>query len=486
MMRVCLSSVAVLCSVAAVATASAQAGVSRQGSLTGRVTDQSNGQPVASAAVVVTGSSLGAITNDSGVYTIRAVPAGTQQIRASRVGYGPAVRSVAIVAGQSTTADFIISHVPFVLEEVVTTATGEQRTRELGNIVAKPDVAKIVETAPITDMQDLLNSRVSGVTVIQQNGTVGSGSRVRIRGLSSASLSNDPLVYVDGIKVETSAPRLDGTVYVGGGRPSFLNDIDPDEIESMEIVKGPSAATLYGTQAANGVIRITTKRAKPGRTQWMVFDEEGYNKDVTDYPGQYYSQGTDKATGATRQCLPWQQVEGLCTITQLYSRNLLRDAGSTPLAPGYRAQRGIQVNGGSEQVRFFLSGAADHEDGTLRMPQMEQAFLRQERGVTTLPGEQLNPNELQRLNLRSNLSAILNNNVDVTLSSGLVNSDNRLPQTGDNLQGILGAALFGTADPSRTSDPWGFARPAEGLAWTMSAIPTKPTMRLAKAARSAI
>lgn len=462
-MRVCLSSVAVLCSVAAVATASAQAGVSRQGSLTGRVTDQSNGQPVASAAVVVTGSSLGAITNDSGVYTIRAVPAGTQQIRASRVGYGPAVRSVAIVAGQSTTADFIISHVPFVLEEVVTTATGEQRTRELGNIVAKPDVAKIVETAPITDMQDLLNSRVSGVTVIQQNGTVGSGSRVRIRGLSSASLSNDPLVYVDGIKVETSAPRLDGTVYVGGGRPSFLNDIDPDEIESMEIVKGPSAATLYGTQAANGVIRITTKRAKPGRTQWMVFDEEGYNKDVTDYPGQYYSQGTDKATGATRQCLPWQQVEGLCTITQLYSRNLLRDAGSTPLAPGYRAQRGIQVNGGSEQVRFFLSGAADHEDGTLRMPQMEQAFLRQERGVTTLPGEQLNPNELQRLNLRSNLSAILNNNVDVTLSSGLVNSDNRLPQTGDNLQGILGAALFGTADPSRTSDPWGFARPAEGF-----------------------
>ena len=390
-MRACSFTVAVLCSVAAVATASAQAGASRQGSLTGRVTDQSNGQPVSNAAVVVTGSSLGAITNDSGAYSIRAIPAGAHQIRVSRVGYGPAVRSVAIVAGESTTADFIISHVPFVLEEVVTTATGEQRTRELGNIVAKPDVAKIVETAPITDMQDLLNSRVSGVTVIQQNGTVGSGSRVRIRGLSSASLSNDPLVYVDGIKVETSAPRLDGTVYVGGGRPSFLNDIDPDEIESMEIVKGPSAATLYGTQAANGVIRITTKRAKPGRTQWMVFDEEGYNKDVTDYPGQYYSQGTDKATGATRQCLPWQQVEGQCTITQLYSRNLLRDAGSTPLAPGYRAQRGIQVNGGSEQVRFFLSGAADHEDGTLRMPQMEQAFLRSGARRLDAPGRAAQP-----------------------------------------------------------------------------------------------
>src|SRR5690242_7869874 len=174
-MRACSFVIAVVSSVAAVTSASAQAGPSRQGSLTGRVTDQSNGSPVPSAAVVVTGSSLGAITNDSGVYSIRAIPAGTQQIRVSRVGFGPAVRSVAIVAGQSATADFIISHVPFVLEEVVTTATGEQRTRELGNTVAKIDAAKVVEAAPITNMQDLLNSRVSGVTMIQQNGTVGSG-----------------------------------------------------------------------------------------------------------------------------------------------------------------------------------------------------------------------------------------------------------------------------------------------------------------------
>ncbi|MFL5614503.1 MAG: SusC/RagA family TonB-linked outer membrane protein [Gemmatimonadaceae bacterium] len=463
-MRTCsLFAAALLCGAVAV-RAGGQVPGPRQGTITGRVTDQSTGLPIPAAAVVVTGSSIGAVTNDSGVYTIRVIAAGAHQLRASRVGYGPAVRTVSVVAGAIASVDFIISHVPFVLEEVVTTATGEQRTRELGNIVAKPDVAKIVENAPITDMQDLLNGRVSGVNLIQQNGTVGSGSRVRIRGLSSASLSNDPLVYVDGIKVETSSPRLDGTVYVGGGRPSFLNDIDPDEIESMEIVKGPSAATLYGTQAANGVIRITTKRAKPGRTQWMFYDEEGYNKDVTDYPGQYYSQGTDKVTGAVRQCLPWQQVQGQCAITQLYSRNLLLDANTSPLASGYRAERGIQINGGTEQVRFFISGATNHEDGTLRMPQMEQAYLRQERGVSTLPGEQLNPNELQRVNLRSNLSAILSNNVDVTLSSGFVNSDNRLPQTGDNTQGILGAALFGSANPAKASNPWGFARPAEGFA----------------------
>jgi TonB-dependent SusC/RagA subfamily outer membrane receptor len=416
---------------------------------------------VASASVVVTGSGMGAVTNDSGTYTIRAVPPGTHQLRASRVGYGPSVRTVAVNAGGVTTADFVISHVPFVLEEVVTTATGEQRTRELGNIVAKLDVAKVAEAAPITNMQDLLNSRVSGVTLIQQSGVVGSGSRVRIRGLSSASLSNDPLVYVDGIKVETSSPNF--TTFTGGGHPSFLNDIDPDEIESMEIVKGPSAATLYGTQAANGVIRITTKRARAGRTQWLAFDDEGSTKDQSDYPGQYYSQGTDKTSGGVRQCLPWQQVAGQCTITQLYSRNLFRDAESSPLAKGYRGSRGLQVSGGSEQAHYFLSGGLDHEYGNLRMPQMEQAFLLQERGVTSLPREQVDPNELTRVNLRGNLGTLLSNNLDVTLSSGYESSDNRIPQTGDNTQGILGAALFGSANPARASNPWGFARPAEGF-----------------------
>jgi len=108
-------------------------------------------------------------------------------------------------------------------------------------------------------------------------------------------------------------------------------------------------------------------------------------------------------------------VAGQCTITQLYSRNLLLDQNTTPLASGYRAERGIQINGGNEQVRYFLSASGNHEDGTLRMPQMEQAFLRQERAVSTLPGEQLDPNELQKLSLRSNLSAMLSNNVDVTL-----------------------------------------------------------------------
>jgi TonB-linked SusC/RagA family outer membrane protein len=440
----------------------AQQPPTRQGTVTGRVTDQATGQPVVSVAVFVAGTNLGAVTNDDGAYTIRAVPLGSHQLRASRIGYGAMIQTVSVVAGQPVRVNFALSRVPFQLEEVVTTATGEQRTRELGTTVAKLDAAQVTDIAPVAVMQEMLSSRVSGVTLIEQSGTVGAGSRIRIRGLSSASLSNDPLIYVDGVKVEAGSPSMAGSVYIGGGHPSFLNDLDPEEIENIEIVKGPSAATLYGTQAANGVIRITTKRGRPGQAQWTMFDEEGRSQDVTTYPGQYYSLGHD-ATHSTRQCVPWQQAMSQCTIDHLYVRNLLMDPGTSPLTTGSRYNRGLQVRGGTEQVRYFLSGGYIDENGTLRMPSTEQDFLKGERGVSSVPNEQLNPNELQQLNLRANLGALLVSNLDASLSSAYVRSDNRLPQTGDNLQGIMGAALFGSADPAKASNPWGFARPAEGF-----------------------
>ncbi|MBK8060832.1 MAG: TonB-dependent receptor plug domain-containing protein [Gemmatimonadetes bacterium] len=96
--------------------------------------------------------------------------------------------------------------------------------------------------APITQMQDVLNGRTAGVTMIASNGTVGGGARVRVRGLSSASLSNDPLLIIDGVRMEQGSPDISGKLgdtYVGGGSPNFLNNLNPDDIESMEIVKGP-------------------------------------------------------------------------------------------------------------------------------------------------------------------------------------------------------------------------------------------------------
>src|SRR5690606_31477348 len=106
--------------------------------------------------------------------------------------------------------------------------------------------------------------------------------RIRIRGATSVSLSNDPLLIVDGVRVYSNSES--SSIAVGGQNPSRFNDINPDNIESIEILKGPAATALYGTAAANGVIQITTKRGSSGRAKWSAHAEYGTVKEVTDYP----------------------------------------------------------------------------------------------------------------------------------------------------------------------------------------------------------
>jgi TonB-dependent SusC/RagA subfamily outer membrane receptor len=314
-------------------------------------------------------------------------------------------------------------------------------------------------------MQDVLNGRAAGVTLIQSNGTVGGGARVRIRGISSASLSNDPLVIVDGVRVEQGSPNINpstvGQTGIGGGRPSFLNNIGAEEIESIDIVKGPSAATLYGTQSANGVIVITTKRGRAGAPRWDLFMTQGMSVDPYEYPGQYYNLGKTP-TGSTIDCVSWREVQGLCTVQQRYTRNLLEDKETTPFGTGHRQEYGAQVSGGSDQLRYFVAGTWEGERGVLKMPDSEVDSLLRIRNVTTIPPNQRDPNQLTRTGLRGNFNFTLNPKTDLAISSGLITMNNLLPQTGDNLQGVVGSALFGTANPAATNQ-WGFAPPRQGL-----------------------
>lgn len=436
------------------------------GRVTGSITDKDGGAPIEGAQVRVDGTNTGAITGADGKYTIARVPAGTYTLRVIRIGYLSATQPITVSAGGSATSDFSLTKAPYQLEGVVTTATGQQLTRELGNAIAKVDASALVKENPITNMQDVLNGRTAGVTVIASNGTVGGGSRVRIRGISSASLSNDPLILVDGVRMEQSSPALGGTLYIGGGRPNFLNNLNPEDIESLEVVKGPSAATLYGTQAANGVIVVTTKKGRAGAPQWNLFGESGISKDPATYPSIYYTVGRSP-TGATRGCLQWQAIAGQCTITQTYSRNLLEDAETTPIGTGNRMQFGAQVGGGTESARYFLSGDWENELGLLRMPDAEIDSLKKERGIDRIPFDQRVPNQLTKANLRANVSAQLAPSADVAVSAGYVNNWTQFPQTGDNLQGVIGSAIFGNPNPA-LSNAWGFAPPSQGFAKKVS------------------
>jgi TonB-linked SusC/RagA family outer membrane protein len=436
----------------------------QQGVVSGRITDEGTRQPVGAVWVQVIGTSIAAQTTEQGTYTIRLNP-GSYQLRTVRVGYAAqAPRTVALRAGETATVDWVLKAAPYTLEGVVVTATGEQLSREIGNTVGKVDVAQVVQAAPVTNVTQVLSGRIAGVNVLQSNGTTGQGARIRVRGLSSVSLSNDPVVYIDGIRVASESPPMlgNGGAFIGGGRVSHLNDLNPEEIESIEVVKGPSAATLYGTQAANGVIRITTKRGRVGSRQWNVWLEGGLIKDITEYPSTWFSKAVGSNTAA---CLPYQQALGQCQIERLHKLSLLEDSKTTPFGTGNRSQAGASVSGGTEAIRYFVSADYERELGVAKMPDLELDLLRTERGTRDIPFEQRRPNELNMFSGRINLSATPTAQLNLNVSSAYIDNDIRLPQTGDNFQSIINSALTGSANPAlyAATGGYGFSRPADAL-----------------------
>lgn len=247
-----------------------------------------------------------------------------------------------------------------------------------------------------------------------------------------------------------------------------MNDINPEDIESIEVVKGPSAATLYGTQAANGVIRITTKRGKTGPAKWNVYTEHGQVEDKNQYLSVWYS----KRQGGPGQCYPFQQALGQCTIAGLFSKDVLRDPETSPLKSAYRSQYGVQINGGTDAARYFVGAEFEDQRGMFKMPTSEINFIKTLRGAdAVIPDAQLEPNNLRKINLRGNLALALSSKAEVSINTGFVNNDNLIPQTGDNLEGVFAAATYGTADPAAPS-PYGFARPAYGFSNTVFRSPT--------------
>ncbi len=414
------------------------AGLAQQptGAIAGRVTDKTTGQPLTSVQVTISQTTRGALTDRDGSYRIENVPAGLVEIRGRFIGYTIGVQTVTVVAGETATVDFVLTQSPIGLEAVVVNASGaEQRVREQGNAVSVIDAAKTTQDAAPTDLADLLNARAPNVVVLPAGGTTGTGSRVRIRGSSSLSLSNEPLIVVDGIRVETGAAS--NSIGVGGQSPSRLNDINVDEIETIEIVKGPSAAALYGTDAANGVIQIRTKRGRPGPTRWTAYAEAGSLSDITAWPANFTSvsnRPVGQPPGPGVSCtLTAAAAVGGCVIDTVRSFNPLET--NSPFRQGLRQQYGVSASGGSEQTIFFLSGDFERE-----------------KGIYTI-------NDLRKVALRANVSNQVSRLLDIQASTGYTSSQLQLPQNDNNALGIVSSGLLGRADT--INQGYGFLRPSQ-------------------------
>lgn len=380
------------------------------GSVRGTVTDSANRAPVPAAHVIVVGTRLGTDTDNDGNYLIRGVPTGQNTIRFARLGYAPQVKIVTVASGSEVVANFSPVRSAVQLEQVVTTVTGMQRTIELGNTVSLVKADSVARSVPVYNVSDMLTSRVPGAMVSAGNGLTGNVTRIRIRGLHSFTVSNDPLVIVDGARIEATS-----------GTASRLGDLSMTEIESMDVVKGPAAATLYGTDAANGVIVIRTKRGQPGRARWTAFGESGSLVESTkDFPDNHYGWGRLKSTNAVTNCLLSGILLGTCVQDSVTTFQPLRDPQLTSIAPGHRGQAGVQVSGGVAQFRYFVSGGWEEELGWMKMPLQEQARLKAERGVSVIPDEQIRPNLLNKINLRGNFSTDIGTKGDIAMSNGVI------------------------------------------------------------------
>ena len=168
----------------------------------GKVTEKESGQPVVAAqvSVAVGAARIGAVTDNNGDYTLRGAPAGQVRVSVTRLGFQPMSQVVNVPADGDVTADFALTHATLRLEDVVTTATGEQSRRQVGNAVATVKADSITKTQPVTNVTEMLQARAAGVQVVQTQGVLGSSPNIRIRGVSSLSLSNEPLVVVDGAR----------------------------------------------------------------------------------------------------------------------------------------------------------------------------------------------------------------------------------------------------------------------------------------------
>lgn len=405
----------------------AQAAQAQEGAVAGQVIDETGTRPLEGAQVFVAGTEIGTLTDAQGRYRLTGVPAGEARIQVRLIGFTGQTQTITVQAGQTVNLDFALAVEALGVDELVVTATGVRRKRELANAVAEINAAE-VETAPINTFADLLTGRASNVQILNSGGTTGSGTRVRVRGSSSVSLSNEPLIYVDGVRVnnEPSAFFQDLT---GGQAPSRLNDINPEDIETIEIVKGPSAATLYGTEAANGVIRITTRQGTEGETRWRLYGEVGALEDVNDYPANFL--GVD---AAGEPCDLLGVAAGDCEQAEIRSFNLLENPETTPFRTGVRQQYGGSLAGGAAGgLLYYTSGEWEREEGVVPA------------------------NDLERVNLRANLGMRPRDDLNLSLSTGYVSSDLALPQNDNNTFGYHGNALLGSA----SEDGWFALTPEE-------------------------
>jgi TonB-linked SusC/RagA family outer membrane protein len=390
-------------SAALAVTAAAQQG----GTIHGTITDSVGHAPIAGVQVVVTGSTRGALTNETGQYTLRDVPPGTVPLTATRLGFSPVQRRVTVTAGGTTTADFALTPIAAVLSEVVSVGYGTSSRHEVSSAIASVDSTSIANS-PVAGIDNALQGKVAGVQIMQNSGEPGMGVSVRVRGPASLNAGNQPLYVVDGVPIiqdsfsQATASGQDMTAITG---------LNPDEIATVDVLKDAAAAAIYGSRASNGVILITTKRGGIGANKFALSaytstQEKAssiHELDATQYVTLMNEAATNDGRAATftpgvddAQSYDW--------VNSVFRR-----------APVTNVQ--LSMSGGVDRFRYYASAGNFNQNGIV----IGSAY--------------------QRQSGRVNLDINATNKLLVTASLGLTREDNARVPGDQSLDGFVTNAI---------------------------------------------
>lgn len=396
-------------------------GVAAQdGTVTGSIVAATTGSPINGAQISIMDTQLGGLSNVNGRFLITRVPPGTYTVQAVHVGYGTQTQEVTVAPGGSATVEFSMEVSAVDLDEIIVTGTaGAVERRKLGVSAASLDVSNIAETVPLDGFSQALEGRIPGVRSIGSVGGVGAGRVLTVRGMDSFQLGQRPVIYIDGIRVDTrgsewgsgtngTSMRTTCCAFSGGAGEDRLSDLNPDEIDRVEVLKGPAAATLYGSEASGGVIQIFTKRGRNNTPAQFTFSTSvGLNRHRANFPTSLRSN--------------FRGEDGTVAL----------DPNESLIENGLINSYDLTVDGGGENVTYFVAGGFSYEEGSIK------------------------PNDQKRANLRLNLNWTAGENLTVGVTSGYVRNRIYSLQSGNNWLGIYTNAMLTNPLNATAEEPYG-------------------------------
>src|SRR3954469_13711403 len=393
------------------------------GVVRGHVTEGSGGRGIPEVQVTIAGTRIGAITNANGDFALGAVPTGARTLDARRIGYQPVTRAISVNAGDNDVGSIALNVSAVNLNEVVVTGTAAPtEKRAVGTSIATVDSALISRAEAVT-VDQAMQGKIPGAQITQNSGSPGGGGiSVRLRGTNSFISGSDPLYIVDGVIVDNGSAQL-ADLGIRSNPQNRLADLNPEDIDRIEVIRGAAAAALYGSRANNGVVQIFTKRGNLGRPRFTLTSRVSQSELREQQPFNFYPLNEN----------------GLPVARYNYQDNIFHKAPAS--------EQNLTIEGGNDQTRYYISGNFTNEDGILRSTSAQRSGA--------------------RLNLQQQLTSRLIGNA----TANYIRTSNQFQAFGEqNDYGIMGSLFF-----APTSVDF---RPVNGIYPLPPALGTNPLLAI--------